>query len=1127
MKKINNILKKALLLVLVTALLVPYFSFGAHAAIGDYVGPKILGVSLNDTRSVITLNFDKEIETAVTSLNGRIKISKNGAALQSLPSSTQYKISGFRLQITLSAPLDTADNYIFISEGSFVGQSIDLETSLFDARGPVLDSTKPVSVSALGKEITIKFASSIKGYPDDDSLKNGYISLARNGSSFTEIIPADNIEVNGSKGEIVITLDEALTGSRSKFKIAAGKIVNTSNTNINLDDIITPAINISSTSSGSVGSDGSYDNEDMPQIKNTSISTDLRTVTINFTDRIKNAFANGVSPSLAQTFLKSHISISRGNLNNFEYLSGADSITVGSNYVRIVFHTPLTDKNNYIKFDKEALTDYNGYPFVQDIITDSVTTATTSNSAIPQYASVKLSGNNKIFIYFSMPIIKNASISQTALRNAISISRDGGSFRALSSYDTVTFSSTMMTITLDTPITGSRNRVKILANTLTSKYNVPISSVITTDYFSLSSNNDDDYYVPEYQRVTYDSKAGRIRIYFEDDIRATTSSILANSISLSRNGSAFKSLSSYDAVSISPQNVISILLDEPLTGTRNAVKIARGAISDYNTGYVLNEIVTTEYFSADASSDYEDEEENVPATGSTQYTDDVDVSLSDDFYTVTLNFDEVLYNNLSSLEQLKSKIQLSRNGRFSSLTEDDYIRINEDDKELLLVLAEPADEYFSQIKILPNALRTAGGKALTNTITTLPLGEALGEARIYVNDTAIESAISVTDSTTSSIATLSDPNALPALSASSTLLIKLPDEKSSATLNISSTVVDSLKRYNATLALSFGEATYYLPSANIPTLTSGDTVSITISAASSAAQKLSSAASKDSFSTEAPAVSLSASVVSASGAKKAISHTAFAQKRFMVKDVIGKNYFTVVRIENSGAVVPVPSNTDKTKGVYYLTAKTLEDGNYAAISATHTFVNTPTWVTAPANALASKLILANRSGSDLNANQAISRSETVSIMTKTLGVFGDASGASPFFDMISSDSYFNAVMSAVSNKLIAGYTDGTFRPNGTLTRAEAMTIVARAMRFLNRKNVSQSAEMTDAEATSILSKFSDASKVDTWAKKDIAECVQAGVVNGDSNGRLNPNSSVTRAELIQLMYNLLNKANLL
>jgi len=69
--------------------------------------------------------------------------------------------------------------------------------------------------------------------------------------------------------------------------------------------------------------------------------------------------------------------------------------------------------------------------------------------------------------------------------------------------------------------------------------------------------------------------------------------------------------------------------------------------------------------------------------------------------------------------------------------------------------------------------------------------------------------------------------------------------------------------------------------------------------------------------------------------------------------------------------------------------------------------------------------------------------------------------------------------------------------------------------------------MTISEATSILSKFTDAGTVDNWAKVNIAECVQAGIVNGDNNGRLNPKANVTRAELIQLMYNILDKCDII
>ena len=62
MRKVSSILKKTVYFVLITALLISSVSIGAFAAFNEYAGPEIMGVSLNPTRSVITLQFNREIE---------------------------------------------------------------------------------------------------------------------------------------------------------------------------------------------------------------------------------------------------------------------------------------------------------------------------------------------------------------------------------------------------------------------------------------------------------------------------------------------------------------------------------------------------------------------------------------------------------------------------------------------------------------------------------------------------------------------------------------------------------------------------------------------------------------------------------------------------------------------------------------------------------------------------------------------------------------------------------------------------------------------------------------------------------------------------------------------------------
>ncbi len=1119
MRKARNVLKKAVNLLLIVSLLLSVLPLGALAA---SVNPVVEGVSMNATRSYITVRFDRDIEVlSPKSFSGKIKISRGGGSLSSLPTSTSYSVAGNCLYITLNSALSTSDNFFRIAKGTFSGQTEDVDTPLFDARGPELAEENSVVLNSDEQTVTIKFKTEISGYPNNDSLKNGYITLARNGTSFNETIPEDHITIDNQNGEIEIYLDQWLSGKYSKFRIAAGKLQNNRG-NINLSEITTAAIDASATSA-------------TPEIDYTNINDTRTAVTIYFTQRIKNGLAaSGVNSTLATSLLKSNIWVSRGSANKYETLAGSDSVSVGSNYIKITFSEPLSASKNYIKISGGTIADYYGKIIATDFITDDVTKGVSASTA-PSYASAFLSSSKKIVIYFTVPVQKSSELTTSELRSHITLSRNGSSFETLTSYDSVSFSDNMMTITLREELTGSRNRVRVTGNTVSSKTGAKLTTSFTTGYLTAgmssdsSNTNDDRYYydegAPEFTKITYDSSAQRARIYFDRDIKKVSGADLYDDVSVSRNGGSYESLSSNDVITISPSNAITILLAEPLEGTRNRFRIAGNTLADYESGYVQNDTILTDYISASGSNE---SSSNGASSGSADYSGDVTATLSEDLYTVTLKFDETLYNNKDSLDDLKEKIQISRSGRFETLTSNDYIRLDTATNELLIVLAEPADEYFSQIKIPSGSLRNADGSSVSTTITTLPLGEAEGNMRTYINNTIVTGFTSEQAGGDSPVISVSGLSKFNSYAKQIEFLVKVPDSAKSATLNLTGDIVENLKRYGSTVALSLGNATYYLPTGNISEISSSDTLSITLSdSASSVSSAIASASTSDSFTIESHAKKFEAKLISSSGTSTEITHKAFAKKRFLLAEPgSSKTAFTAVRIEKSGNVVPVPSSAEITSGVVYLTSKTLSDGDYAAISSSRT-LPTVNWAQSPTNALAARLILTNKSGSNLNGSEAISRSETVTIMARTLGILCDSKGASPFFDMISTDSYFDAVMSTVSLELISGYPDSTFKPSKSLTRAEAMTIVARAIRFMNGKSVSESSDMTLSEATSILSKFTDAGTVDNWAKVNIAECVQAGIVNGDNNGRLNPKANVTRAELIQLMYNILDKCDIL
>ncbi|MGI6631755.1 MAG: S-layer homology domain-containing protein [Bacillota bacterium] len=103
------------------------------------------------------------------------------------------------------------------------------------------------------------------------------------------------------------------------------------------------------------------------------------------------------------------------------------------------------------------------------------------------------------------------------------------------------------------------------------------------------------------------------------------------------------------------------------------------------------------------------------------------------------------------------------------------------------------------------------------------------------------------------------------------------------------------------------------------------------------------------------------------------------------------------------------------------------------------------------------------------------------------------------------DSCYEELAAAAEAGLVSGYEDGTFRPNAPVTRQEACTMLARALRL-------GTPDLSSLDAARVLIRFADMEKVSAWAFADVATCVEVGIVQGRDAGNLAPEESVTRAE---------------
>lgn len=183
----------------------------------------------------------------------------------------------------------------------------------------------------------------------------------------------------------------------------------------------------------------------------------------------------------------------------------------------------------------------------------------------------------------------------------------------------------------------------------------------------------------------------------------------------------------------------------------------------------------------------------------------------------------------------------------------------------------------------------------------------------------------------------------------------------------------------------------------------------------------------------------------------------------------------------------------------------LEDQSMGTYPYTYTDVKSGAWYYTAVSTLASRGIL-ECNGGKLEPNKVITRGDFVSLVVRLVGV--DETAECSFTDISKTNAYYHAIATAVQRGWISGNSDGTFRPNASLTRAQAASIFNK---ILGR----QMDETVLMNATDLRS-FSDVKK-NTWYYAAIMEASinHDGVTNADGTETWN---SYTRWYTITLRY---------
>ena len=237
---------------------------------------------------------------------------------------------------------------------------------------------------------------------------------------------------------------------------------------------------------------------------------------------------------------------------------------------------------------------------------------------------------------------------------------------------------------------------------------------------------------------------------------------------------------------------------------------------------------------------------------------------------------------------------------------------------------------------------------------------------------------------------------------------------------------------------------------------------------------------------------------------------------------------TAAVLEPDGSVRHVPTRFEERNGRRVAVASSLTNGVYALVRQS---VSVPVsfsdmerhWAKEEVSDLASRLVLRGGGGDRFRPGATVTRAEFVATLARALGL-SERGGGDVFKDVPANAWYAGAAAQAAAFGLVEGDAAGAFRPTATVTREEAAAMLDRAMRLtgLGREKKPESEPVAAA-----LAKFSDAAHVSGWARDAFAAGVAEGLFQGDSRSALRPKAAMTRAETAAIVRRLLQRSELI
>lgn len=180
----------------------------------------------------------------------------------------------------------------------------------------------------------------------------------------------------------------------------------------------------------------------------------------------------------------------------------------------------------------------------------------------------------------------------------------------------------------------------------------------------------------------------------------------------------------------------------------------------------------------------------------------------------------------------------------------------------------------------------------------------------------------------------------------------------------------------------------------------------------------------------------------------------------------------------------------------------------ASAQATFSDVASDNWASPFIQELASRNIIAGFPDGTYRPNDPVTRAQFAAILLKAFPNAPRVNTPINFADVPGNYWGLQAIQNAYATGFLAGFPGGTFRPNDNIPRAQVLVSLSNGLKYASTQ-----------PADSLLQAYTDASSIPDYARNSIAAATERRIVVNYPDVRfLNPNQTATRADVAAFIY---------